>query len=306
MKMSSDLDQWLIRPNSTSTKQRVSDPLAAFRKMSISSTESSRKFILPSILTSDNNSTWLATRKNDNDLAKSAANKSNQNQSGSIKINQDQTGSIKINQDDNAKWLLKPLNKSETDLVTLTDEKQEPNPWLAPPQTSVMTTSLDSLPGTFNLPLKFSGGLSKDIWLSKPASSKQTENLVKDLEDWLLVPSSTDSGLAVTGGKNSTFSTNQNSGNISTNLLDEWEKQSKTYNWNANSTSGKISTNPLDEWEKQSMTYNWIVNDNNTSNNTSHVEEWLKNALEDDNNEEEIDEISDDFDDCSIEVIDQD
>merc|ERR1711971_1289485 len=158
---------------------------------SISSTESSRKFCLPSILTSDNNSTWLATRKNDNDLAKSAANKSNQNQSESIKINQD----------DNAKWLLKPLNKSETDLVTLTDEKQEPNPWLAPPQTSVMTTSLDSLPGTFNLPLKFSGGLSKDIWLSKPASSKQTEKMVKDLEDWLLVPASTDSDLAVTGGK---------------------------------------------------------------------------------------------------------
>merc|ERR1712008_415887 len=132
----------------------------------------------------------------------------------------------------------------------------------------------DSLPGTFNLPLNLSGGLSKDIWLSKPASSKQTENLIKDLEDWLLVPSSTDS---VTGGKNSTFSINQSSGNISTNLLDEWEKQS--------------------------MTYNWIANDNNTS----HVEEWLKKALEDDNNEEdEIDEISDDFDDCSIEVIDQD
>merc|ERR1711971_278835 len=259
---------------------------------SISSTESARKFCLPSILTSDNNSTWLATRKNDNDLAKSAANKSNENQSGSIKINQD----------DNAKWLLKPLNKSETDLVTLTDEKQEPNPWLAPPQTSVMTTSLDSLPGTFNLPLKFSGGLSKDIWLSKPVSSKQTEKMVKDLEDWLLVPSSTDSDTAVTGGKNSTFSINQNSGNISTNLLDEWEKQSKTFNWNPNSTSGKKSTNPLEEWEKQSMTYNWIVN----NNNTSHVEEWLKKALEDDNNEEEIDEISDDFDDCSIEVIDQD
>jgi hypothetical protein len=95
-------------------------------------------------------------------------------------------------------------------------------------------------------------------------------SLFVDLEDWLLVPSSTDSGLAVTGGKNSTFSMNQNNGNISTNLLDEWEKQSKTYNWNANSTSGKISTNPLEEWEKQSMTYNWIVNDNNTSNNTSH------------------------------------
>merc|ERR1711956_152199 len=208
------------------------------------------------ILTSDNNSTWLATRKNDNDLAKSAANKSNQ----------DQTGSIKINQDDNAKWLLKPLNKSETDLVTLTDEKQEPNPWLAPPQTSVMTTSLDSLPGTFNLPLNLSGGLSKDIWLSKPASSKQTENLIKDLEDWLLVPSSTDS---VTGGKNSTFSINQNSGNISTNLLEEWEKQSMTYNWIVNDNNTSNNTSRVEEWLKKSMTYNWIVNDNNTS----HVEE---------------------------------
>ena len=69
-----------------------------------------RKFCLPSILTSDNNSTWLATRKNDNDLAKSAANKSNQNQSGSVKINQD----------DNVKWHLKPQNKPETDLVALT------------------------------------------------------------------------------------------------------------------------------------------------------------------------------------------
>ena len=32
------------------------------------------------------------------------------------------------------------------------------------------------------------------------------------------------------------------------------------------------------------------------------VEEWLKKALEDD----EMDEITDDFDDCSIEVISQD
>ena len=33
----------------------------------------------------------------------------------------------------------------------------------------------------------------------------------------------------------------------------------------------------------------------------SKVEEWLKKALEDD----EVDEITDDFDDCSIEVISQ-
>ena len=67
------------------------------------------------------------------------------------------------------------------ELFFFLDEKQEPNPWLAPPQTSVMTTSLDSLPGTFNLPLKFSGGLSKDIWLSKPASSNETEKMVKGM-----------------------------------------------------------------------------------------------------------------------------
>merc|ERR1712156_878889 len=69
MKMTTDLEQWLIKPNSTS-KQLVSDPLAAFRKMSLSISEP--KFCLPSILTSGNNSTWLATRKNDNEMAKSA------------------------------------------------------------------------------------------------------------------------------------------------------------------------------------------------------------------------------------------
>ena len=57
------------------------------------------------------------------------------------------------------------------------DEKEEPNPWLA--QSSVMTTSLDSLPGSFTLPSKFSGECSKDIWLSKPAVAKQAESLAK-------------------------------------------------------------------------------------------------------------------------------
>lgn len=88
--MPSELDQWLIRPKSTSN-QSTADPLAAFRKMTISVSEP--KFCLPSILTSGNNSTWLATRKNDNDMARST----------------EQIGANKTNQDDNnSKWLLKP------------------------------------------------------------------------------------------------------------------------------------------------------------------------------------------------------
>merc|ERR1711973_767352 len=174
MKMTTDLEQWLIKPNSTS-KEMVSDPLAAFRKMSLSIQEP--KFCLPSILTSGNNATWLATRKNDNEMAKSANFSA---KSANILI------ANKINQDDNSKWLLKPKNKTETDLVTLTDGKEEPNPWLA--QSSVMTTSLDSLPGSFTLPSKFSGECSKDIWLSKPTVAKQAESLAKDLEGWLFVP----------------------------------------------------------------------------------------------------------------------
>jgi len=256
MKMTADLDQWLIRPSSTS-KQTVSDPLAAFRKMSLSLPES--KFCLPSILTSGNNSTWLATRKNDNEMSKSANFSA---KSVNVQI------ANKINQDDNSNWLLKPRNKTETDLVTLTDEKEEPNPWLA--QSSVMTTSLDSLPGSFTFPSKFSGELSKDIWLSKPAVAKQAESLAKDLESWLFVPSTIDSG---SGAKSSDESCG---------------------------TMGRRDSNPglLDEWEKQSLTCNWIVNDSKSS----HIEEWLKKALEDD----EMDEITDDFDDCSIEVISQD
>merc|ERR1711973_928513 len=109
MKMTTDLEQWLIKPNTTS-KQMVSDPLAAFRKMSLSIPEP--KFCLPSILTSGNNSTWLATRKNDNEMAKSANFSA---KSANVQIACD------IIQKDNSNWLLKPQNKTETDLVTLTD-----------------------------------------------------------------------------------------------------------------------------------------------------------------------------------------
>jgi len=254
--MTSDLDQWLIRPN-TISKQTVLDPLAAFRKMSLSLPEP--KFCLPSIFTSGNNATWLATRKNDNEMAKSANFSA---KSANVQI------ANKINQLDNSMWLLQPKNKTETDLVTLTDGKDEPNPWLA--QSSVMTTSLDSLPGSFTLPSKFSGELSKDIWLSKPAVAKQTESLAKDLEGWLFVPSTTDPGYGAKSGEKSC------------------------------GIGGRRDSNPglLDEWEKQSLTRNWIINNDNK---TSHIEEWLKKALE----EEEIDEITDDFDDCSIEVISQ-
>merc|ERR1712156_782506 len=172
MKMPSELEQWLIKPNTTS-KQSTADSLAAFRKMTISASEP--KFCLPSILTSGNNSTWLATRKNDNEMAKSANFSA---KSANVQIARE------IIQNDNSNWLLKPQNKTETDLVTLTDGKDEPNPWLA--QSSVMTTSLDSLPGSFTLPSKFSGECSKDIWLSKPAVAKQAESLAKGLEGWLL------------------------------------------------------------------------------------------------------------------------
>jgi len=243
--MPSDLDQWLIRPKSPS-KQSTLDPLAAFRKMTVSSSEP--KFCLPSILTSGNNSTWLTTRKNDNDMARSAE-----------QISANKT-------DDNSKWLLKPKNKTETDLVSLTEDS---NPWLAP-TSSVMTTSLDSLPGSFTLPSNFSSELSKDIWLSKPAIAKQTSpNLSKDLDGWLLVAS-------------------------------EPEKQQAEA-----TSSAKTCTNPLDEWERQSLTYNWIINDNNTTTTTLHIEEWLQKALEEDEKDDETDDISDDFDDCSIEVISQ-
>jgi len=254
MKMTTDLEQWLIKPNSTS-KQMVSDPKAAFRKISLSIQEP--KFCLPSILTSGNNSTWLATRKNDNEMAKSANFSA---KSANVQI------ACEIIQKDNSNWLLKPQNKTETDLVTLTDGKEEPNPWLA--QSSVMTTSLGSLPGSFTLPSKFSGECSKDIWLSKPAVAKQAESLAKDLEGWLFVPT-TDPGSDAKSG------------------IDGRRRDS----------------NPglLDEWEKQSITCNWIVENDNKSNKSSHIEEWLKKALEDD----EVDEITDDFDDCSIEVISQ-
>ena len=97
----SDLDQWLYK----SANKKVQDPLAAFKKMTISGQEQSfnSSIRLPSILTSDNAATWLVTRKNKNDTI---AEKKAQNEA----------------MDDNSKWLIKPKNevKVETDVVTLT------------------------------------------------------------------------------------------------------------------------------------------------------------------------------------------
>merc|ERR1712004_807279 len=153
----SDLDQWLVK---SSTSKKSQDPLAAFKKMSLSKEPEQfapKLFRLPSILTSDNAGTWLVTRKNDND---------------------------------NSKWLAQPKVevKVETDVVTLTEEV---NPWLVRSSTTT-TTNLNALPGTrsadpiFTLPSQFE---SKDvsIWLvesNKTITKAEKENY----DDWLWVP----------------------------------------------------------------------------------------------------------------------
>ena len=98
-----DLDQWLYK---SSNKKVQEDPLAAFKKMTISEHSEPKSLIrLPSILTSDNAATWLVTRKNKNEKV--------QNE---VKMAQKM-------ENDNDKWLIKPKNetvKVETDVVTLT------------------------------------------------------------------------------------------------------------------------------------------------------------------------------------------
>jgi len=164
--MNTDLDQWLVKP------QTGNDHLAAFKKMTISTREPLLR--LPSILTSDNAATWLATRKGAKD----------ENQ---FFIKSQIT---KLSQEDNAKWLLRPeteKNKMETDLVVISEEL---SPWLAG---SVMTTSLKNLPGkrsneNLTLPAQLSNKTNLDNWLWKPAPLRNESLVSKDLEEWLLVP----------------------------------------------------------------------------------------------------------------------
>jgi len=221
----SDLDQWLVKSSSPKKSQ---DPLAAFKKLSLSKEPEQKLFRLPSILTSDNAGTWLVTRK------------------GNKNDNEKKTVAPLMNDDnDNSKWLA-PQPKSEevkveTDVVTLTEEV---NPWLA--RSSTTTTNLNTLPGKrsndliFTLPSQFD---SKDSsqWLVK-STPKPKKETPENYEDWLWVPKTEKS---------------------TKNLLDPWLEKSSTMSWTSSS---------------------------------SKVEEWLENALED---------VTEDFDDCSIEIISQ-
>lgn len=231
----SDLDQWLVK-SSTSKK----DPLAAFKKMSLSEEPEQfapKLFRLPSILTSDNAGTWLVTRKNKND--------------NNITEEKKTTTSAFKNDNDNSKWLAQPKVevKVETDVVTLTEEV---NPWLVRSSTTT-TTNLNALPGTrssdpiFTLPSQFE---SKDvsIWLAKskkPITKVEKENY----DDWLWVPQA------------------------------KMDQKSKSL---------------LDPWLEKSSTMSWTSTSSTTDNSSCKVEEWLKNALDD---------VTEDFDDCSIEII---
>lgn len=116
------------------------------------------KFRLPALLTSDNASTWLVTRKNANDNSPSS--------------------SSSRHVIDNSKWLLKPQDQPKID-----NENQ--NQWLA--NKSVMTTSANSLPG--NLTLSKSPKDNLDLWLCKSVGNgaKNDQAFNADLDEWLLV-----------------------------------------------------------------------------------------------------------------------
>jgi len=211
-----DLDQWLYK------SKKVQDPLAAFKKMTISGQDQAEQkvlFRLPSILTSDNAGTWLVTRKNKND---NIAEKKAQNETEKM--------------EENSKWLLKPKPqvKVETDVVTLTEEV---NPWLARP-TPTTTTNLNNLPGKrtttamFNLPAKLESQ-DPNLWLLKPKQNKNdiSAEAADNLNDWLLVPKS----------KSQDFKAK--------NLLDPWFEKSSTMSW----TSSNDNNSRVEEWLKNAL-----------------------------------------------------
>jgi hypothetical protein len=228
MKMTSDLDQWLSRPMSKTIEkgQNVEDKLSKIvRNLTIATTRPDShctKFRLPPILASDNNATWLATRKNAN-----------------IEATANKTGTLPVKSDnDNSKWLARP-DKVETDLVCLTgsEAKSCNNPWLA---SSIMTTSSSSLPGgshsakSFILPSQFSSNLNEDIWLCKDRQLHKVQDVKSDLDGWLFVPS------------------NENCD--SKNFFENWEEKSMAYTWISSETKGQASNDDkIQAWLKKAL-----------------------------------------------------
>lgn len=151
--MNGDLNQWLT----SSKPKNINDDLAPFRSLSLSSSsELPSKFRLPALLTSDNTSTWLMTRKNANENVPASAQKN----------------------DDNSKWLLRSK---------IVDD----NHWL---NKSVMTTSATSLPGNSSMiSSTYSSVLAKkddlDRWLIKSNAGGVKKDAANDFDEWLLVSS---------------------------------------------------------------------------------------------------------------------
>lgn len=226
MKKNPDLDQWLVKPvvvNNPSSSVKVVDHLAAFKKLTISSTQPAL-FRLPSILTSDNAATWLVTRK-----GAAAVNNEAPTPSSSIKSHM-----TKIGKDDNAKWLLRPetpAQKVETDLVVISDQL---SPWLA---RSVMTTSLNTLPGkrssltTTTETLKNS---SLDQWLLKPNKNQLVSKTATGLEEWLWVP-------------------NRSKYSAGDDPLGDWKKKSLSQTWIDHGSSPSMDQSKVQEWLKKAL-----------------------------------------------------
>lgn len=223
MKTNPDLDQWLVKPVVVNNPASSVDHLAAFKKLTISSTQPAL-FRLPSILTSDNAATWLVTRKG------AAVNNEAPTPSSSIKSHM-----TKIGKDDNAKWLLRPetpAQKVETDLVVISDEL---SPWLA---RSVMTTSLNTLPGkrssltTTTETLKNS---SLDQWLLKPNKNQLVSKTATGLEEWLWVP-------------------NRSKYSAGDDPLGDWKKKSLSQTWiDHGSASPSMDQSKVQEWLKKAL-----------------------------------------------------
>jgi hypothetical protein len=116
-----------------------------------------------------------------------------------------------------------------------------------------------------SLPSYFSEKTDNNTWLANDSNDKKTNDIY---DDWLVVP-------AKTSGSSSRIVKDD------VNLVDKWIQLSQTFEW--------IST-PDD---KATNCENRLIDESSKIIQNS-VEEWLENAIDED----------EDFDDCSIEVID--
>jgi len=297
-----NLDQWIR--SSTTSSNPTTDHLADFNKLSLND-----KIQWPAILETKSTGFWLAS--------------SNKNEINAPANTWIRTHYEKLCKDDNKKWLLKSKD-AENEQNGVKSVTADYSQWLLSSPLTTSTTSVDSLPGKrSSTPLAKSGSGSGNWnqWIQKSSSPLNLKDSEKssyiewlsiekqqkirknsNLNQWIKSTSSEPVDSMDSESVKSSMIFPQQSTTIESwlmkpastkvdnlpNDLEDWLIIPR------NQAEKSVNKNIFQMWNENALHLNW----NHNKSDSVKVQEWLKEALE-----EDINDIDDDFDESSIEII---